>query len=97
MSIAQWTKGTFSVDAKDAGKGERVSHDTQRGTKIAPIALESATKRQGTRQGWGEDLSMSSLKRDSIDTVEHWYKTSVSEPRSIRSFKFKKVTLPFRP
>ena len=26
--IAQWTMGTFSVDAKDAGKGERLSHDT---------------------------------------------------------------------
>ena len=27
-SIAQWTMGTFSVDSKGAGKGERLSHDT---------------------------------------------------------------------
>ena len=27
-SIAQWTMGTFTVDSKGAGKGERLSHDT---------------------------------------------------------------------
>ena len=27
-SIAQWTMGTLSVDAKDVGKGERLSHNT---------------------------------------------------------------------
>ena len=41
-SIAQWTMGTFSVDAKDAGR--------LAGSQIAPVTLESATTRLGTRQ-----------------------------------------------
>ena len=47
-SIAKWTMGTYSVDAKDAGKGEREKRFffftfPVIPTKIAPIALESLT------------------------------------------------------
>ena len=52
MSIAQWTIETFSVDAKDTGKGcsLRLSHDTQRETKITLVALESLSESARARQ-----------------------------------------------
>ena len=73
-SIMQWTMGTFGVDVKDAGNGERekcLSHDTQRGTKI-PVALESARTRLDTRQtscrpGW---LSFPHILK--IAWMTHW-------------------------
>ena len=58
-SIAKWTMGTYSVDAKDAGKGERekrffffyLSRDTyQNRSNRSRIAHESARTRLSTRQ-----------------------------------------------